>query len=113
MDNIKKLEQQREERRRNLEEQKQDKKARKERNAAAGKTVDCDYDEMIEEERNKCDRAFNHISSSAMKICVCVRKRPLFGKETEAGEIDAVSCGNPKIFVHEPKIKVDGITKYI
>jgi kinesin family protein 2/24 len=29
------------------------------------------------------------------------------------GEIDAVSCYNPKIAVHEPKIKVDGITKYI
>ena len=68
---------------------------------------------MIENERKNIDRAFNHVSSSAMKICVCVRKRPLFSKETESGEIDAVSCGNPKIFVHEPKIKVDGITKYI
>ena len=48
-----------------------------------------------------------------MKICVCVRKRPLFEKETIAGEIDAVSCANPRIYVHEPKIKVDGITKYI
>jgi len=48
-----------------------------------------------------------------MKICVCVRKRPLFTKEVENGEIDSVSCSNPKIYVHEPKKKVDGITKYI
>ena len=30
-----------------------------------------------------------------------------------AGEIDATTCSNPKIIVHEPKLKVDGITKYI
>ena len=29
------------------------------------------------------------------------------------GEIDCVSCSNPNIIVHEPKIKVDGITKYV
>jgi len=48
-----------------------------------------------------------------MDICVCVRKRPLFEKETQAGEIDSVSCSNPKIIIHEQKFKVDGITKYI
>jgi kinesin family protein 2/24 len=29
------------------------------------------------------------------------------------GEIDAVSASNPQVVVHEPKWKVDGITKYI
>ena len=48
-----------------------------------------------------------------MNICICVRKRPLFEKEHAAGEMDSVSCSNPKIVVHEPKFKVDGITKYI
>lgn len=48
-----------------------------------------------------------------MKICVCVRKRPLFDKEYNAGEIDCVSTANPKVIVHECKHKVDGITKYI
>ena len=48
-----------------------------------------------------------------MQICVCVRKRPLFENETLAGEIDVVTCNNPKIVVHEPKFKVDGITKFI
>jgi kinesin family protein 2/24 len=42
-----------------------------------------------------------------------VRKRPIFKKELLNGEIDCVSTINPKIYVHECKIKVDGITKYI
>ena len=48
-----------------------------------------------------------------MKICVCVRKRPLFEKETANGEIDVVTVSNPKIAIHNPQYKVDGITKYI
>lgn len=113
LENIKKLEQQREDRRRAYEEAKQAKQDRKARNEAAGKVVDCDYDEMIDDKRQQVSQALNHVSSASMKICVCVRKRPLFEKETLAGEIDAVSCANPRIYVHEPKIRVDGITKYI
>jgi kinesin family protein 2/24 len=54
-----------------------------------------------------------HIFSNQMNICICVRKRPLFDKEYTAGEIDCVSAANPKIVVHECKVKVDGITKFI
>lgn len=42
-----------------------------------------------------------------------MRKRPIFKKEIANEEIDCVSVINPKIFVHECKIKIDGITKYI
>jgi kinesin family protein 2/24 len=42
-----------------------------------------------------------------------VRKRPISKKELNIGEIDCVSSINPKIFIHECKIKIDGITKYI
>ncbi len=42
-----------------------------------------------------------------------MRKRPLSKKEISNGEIDCVSSINPKLYVHECKIKVDGITKYI
>ncbi len=42
-----------------------------------------------------------------------VRKRPIFKKEEDEGEIDAISCSNPIIRVHEPKFKIDGITKFI
>jgi kinesin family protein 2/24 len=42
-----------------------------------------------------------------------VRKRPIFKKEEQNGEIDSISSANPQIRVHEPKFKVDGITKYV
>ena len=58
-------------------------------------------------------KALNHVSAIQMALCVCIRKRPLFSKEVAQGEIDAVSMLNPKVVVHEPKIKVDGITKYV
>lgn len=60
-----------------------------------------------------------------MKICVCVKKRPIFANELSGGkyinftysnllgEIDCVSVSNPYITVHECKYKVDGITKFI
>jgi kinesin family protein 2/24 len=57
--------------------------------------------------------ALNHVSSTEMNICICVRKRPLFDKEFQLGEIDSCSASNPRVVVHEPKIKVDGITKYV
>jgi len=53
------------------------------------------------------------VSSESAKIFVIVRKRPISKKEIANGEIDCVSTINPKIYVHECKIKVDGITKYI
>ncbi|KAJ1966290.1 hypothetical protein GGI12_000195 [Dipsacomyces acuminosporus] len=47
------------------------------------------------------------------KIRVCVRKRPLNGKEKEKGEKDIVpTSGRRSLSVMEPKVKVD-MTKYI
>lgn len=48
-----------------------------------------------------------------MKVCVCVWKRPIFKKETLAGENDVVSVANPEIKLFSHKYKVDGITKYL
>lgn len=42
-----------------------------------------------------------------------MRKRPISTKELNNSEVDIVSVINPKIFVHECKIKIDGFTKYI
>lgn len=53
------------------------------------------------------------MASDTSKIFVIVRKRPISKKEITNGELDCVSTVNPKIYVHECKIKVDGITKYI
>lgn len=44
---------------------------------------------------------------------MCVRKRPISNKELNNSEVDIVSVINPKIFVHECKLKIDGFTKYI
>lgn len=54
-----------------------------------------------------------HISADQLKICVCVKKRPIFANELSNGEIDCVSASNPLITVHECKYKVDGITKFV
>jgi kinesin family protein 2/24 len=48
VDNIRKMEQQREERRRAMEEKKVDKAKRDAQNKLAGKVVDIDFDMMIE-----------------------------------------------------------------
>lgn len=42
-----------------------------------------------------------------------VRKRPIFNHEEKQGEIDCVTVRNPSVFVHEPKFKVDGVTKIL
>lgn len=54
-----------------------------------------------------------HIPADQLKISVCIKKRPIFQKEQEGGDIDCVSFSNPRVVVHENKYKVDGITRYI
>ena len=53
------------------------------------------------------------IDSSDSKIYVVVRKRPIFQKEINNGEIDCISVINPRVYIHECKIQIDGITKYL
>ena len=113
VDNIKKMEAARAERRRQYEEQKQAKLDKDAYNKAMGRNVDVDFDILINQKRAEVKPALNHVSSSQMSICVCVRKRPLFEKETHQGEIDVVTVSNPHISIHNPQFKVDGITKYI
>lgn len=54
-----------------------------------------------------------HAPPGHHSICVVVRKRPLSKREALNGEYDAVTCLNPRVIVHAPKTKVDGITKYL
>ena len=82
VENIKKLEQQREDRRKKMEEMKQAKLDRQAMNEAMGKNnIDAEFDMLIESHRKKVGDALNHLTSSSMNLCVCVRKRPLFEKE--------------------------------
>ena len=80
-----------------------------------GKAMDKDYEKMI---RYKKDDMYSyepdsHTDIDNSKIFVVIRKRPLSKKEITNGEIDCISCLNPKVVVHECKIKIDGITKYL
>ena len=114
MKGIQKIEADREARRAKAKEDQLAKKLRAEENAAQGRNkTDVDFDLLIEEQKSQVGPALNHISSAEMGICINVRKRPLFDKEYQNGEIDAVSASNPKVVVHQPMYKVDGITKYV
>ena len=54
-----------------------------------------------------------HSRPEEHSICVVVRKRPQSKKEASTGDYDAVTTLNPRVVVHAPKLKVDGITKYL
>jgi kinesin family protein 2/24 len=51
-------------------------------NEAMGKNnIDSEFDMLIDAHRKKVEAPLNHLTSSQMSLCVCVRKRPLFEKE--------------------------------
>jgi len=68
---------------------------------------------MVENHMRNVSAMRPHIPADELKICVCVKKRPVFMNELANGEIDCVSVSNPVITVHECKYKVDGITKFV
>lgn len=57
--------------------------------------------------------SLSHPTSDHPKICVVVRKRPLAEKERANKDHDSVTCLNPVVWVHNCKLKVDGISKYL
>ena len=113
VDNIEKLKLKRDERRQKMENMKKEKAEKEAEVMAMGKNIDVDFELMINKHRFKENVLQPHVSAAHLKLCICVRKRPIFKKEEVAGEIDSVSCANPQIKVLESKLKVDGITKYI
>lgn len=54
-----------------------------------------------------------HHRSVDSKICICVRKRPISVKEVNRDDNDCITCTNPLVIVHDCKLKVDGISKYL
>ena len=82
---------------------------------APTKLIDKDYQKMIRNKKADLEdyEPDPHVEVGNSKIFVVVRKRPLSRKEQLNGEIDNITCLNPKVIVHECKIKVDGITKYL
>lgn len=75
---------------------------------------DVDFQRMIRQFRDdKCPNRRPHIPPGDLKICICVRKRPINEKEKKKKDYDSVTCSNPVVMVHDCKLRVDGITKYL
>lgn len=110
---IEQIKRNREERRAKMENMKRLKAEKAVEYKNIGSKANVEEEVLINEHRFNTHMLSDHVSSSNVRLCVCVRKRPLFEKEITDGENDAVSCANPQIKVHFPKLKVDGITKYI
>eukprot|EP00831_Metopus_contortus_P054499 TRINITY_DN458_c0_g1_i2.p1 TRINITY_DN458_c0_g1~~TRINITY_DN458_c0_g1_i2.p1 ORF type:complete len:712 (+),score=132.05 TRINITY_DN458_c0_g1_i2:218-2353(+) len=113
VDKIEEMKIKREERRKKMEEGKRVKLEREAENLAIGKVGDVDFELMIDRYRAGISKMKPHWAPDSLKINVCVRKRPIFKKELQAGELDSVSVTNPNVIVHDCKYRVDGITKYL
>lgn len=99
------------------------------RNEKMGRPGDIDFQRMIDEYlANEAGRPRPYVSvlrshseiasdaddsSSMSNICVCVRTRPVNDKEKRLKLHQMVSCINPRVIVHECKLRVDGIHKYL
>ena len=94
-----------------------DQRARAERrNQQLGREQDVDFQRMVRSWRaDREDMAMPHErrDGKELKICVAVRKRPISEREVRRKEFDSISCLNPRVVVHDAKLRVDGITKYL
>ena len=113
-DEIEKMKQRRENRKRKIEEEKIHKQEIINDPNYIEK-LDSDYEYLIKEKKKiiELNKPKKHTTSENSKIFVCVRKRPIFEKEIKNGEIDCISAINPKIYIYESKMKIDGYSKYI
>ena len=110
---IQRLQKERDERRRLIEQNKIDRAAEEQRNRDNGTPGDVDFQRMIRTFREQAPPEEAHSAPGDMKICICVRKRPISMKEVKRFDHDSVTCINPVVFVHDCKYKVDGISKYL
>jgi kinesin family protein 2/24 len=97
-----------------MEQARVERDAEEQRNKEAGTPGDVDFQRMIKKYREQDAPSEQvHIPSADSKICICVRKRPISNKEIKRFDYDSVSCMNPIVVVHNCKLKVDGISKYL
>lgn len=114
MQAIAEIEKNREDRRRAMAAAKRERERESQLNEKLGHPGDVDFQRMIKafREQNK-DKSRLHADAGDTKITICVRKRPVNAKEVKKHDYDAVTCLNPMAIVHDCKLKVDGITKYL
>ncbi|MCQ2818039.1 MAG: kinesin-like protein [archaeon] len=102
-----------------LKQRREDRKLKEDKKnqlAAQGqKGMDEAFEKMVKKRKEQYynTQPSSYLTSESSKIFVATRKRPLSKKEISNNEIDCVSVVNPRICVHECKIQVDGITKYL
>jgi len=114
MEEMQQMKQRREDRKKRIEEEKQHKKDLLNDPNYIPK-LDYDFEYLIHQKKAQVENVEpeEHTTSEGAKIYVCVRKRPIFDKEIQNGEIDCVSAINPKVCIYDCKLKIDGYTKYI
>ena len=112
---IQRLQQERDARRKAMEQFKSDRALEEQRNRDNGTPGDVDFQRMIRVFRTDSAQMPPEESHRVNedKICICVRKRPISQKEVKRNDHDSVSCSNPVVIVHDCKLKVDGISKYL
>jgi kinesin family member 2/24 len=74
---------------------------------------DLDFGRMIAQFRASAPEPRKHDAPGDHDICCVVRKRPINARELKMKDWDCVTTVNPRVVVHAPKLKVDGITKYL
>lgn len=107
------MEREREERRKAQNQARVDRSAEEQRNIDNGTPGDVDFQRMIAKFRQDAPPELPHKAPGPMKICICVRKRPISKKEVDKRDYDSVTCLHPVCSVHYCKLKVDGIHKYL
>ena len=114
IEEMQQMKQRREDRKKRIEEEKQHKKDLINDPNYIPK-LDYDFDFLIQQKKREIEyeSPLPHSTSEGAKIYVCVRKRPIFEKEIQNGEIDCISAINPKVCIYDCKLKIDGYTKYI
>ena len=114
IEEMQQMKQRREDRKKRIEEEKQHKKDLLNDPNYIPK-LDYDFEFLIQQKKREIENESSspHSTSEGSKIYVCVRKRPIFDKEIQNGEIDCISAINPKICIYDCRLKIDGYTKYI
>jgi kinesin family protein 2/24 len=92
---------------------KQERAAEEQRNRDNGTPGDVDFQRMVRQYRTEQSPSEKDHFASNIKICICVRKRPISSKEIARKDFDSVTCINPYVVVHDCKFRVDGISKYL
>ena len=110
---IQRLQKNRDDRRKAMDQAKMERAAEDQRNRENGNPGDVDFQRMIRQYREQAPIEHPHTISDDLKICICVRKRPISSKEIKKMDHDSVTCLHPLVVIHDCKLKVDGISKYL